>query len=252
MPDSQAEERSVIGEVAASRGEWPLRVALGCLATLVIGPAAAHFGIAPPIAGFALFVAAGVIGFVNSFAALAALARLRGGARGRALAAIALCDIPALVVIVAAVPGFGKPLINDVATDLTEPPTLVYAQSQPGNSGRDMVYPEAFKAIVRSAYPDLKPLRLAEPPDRAFANALRVAEQRPEWQVLYVNGTSRVFEGVATSPLFRFQDDFIVRVRADGDGSIVDLRSKSRDGKGDLGANAERIRAYLGDLARSK
>jgi uncharacterized protein (DUF1499 family) len=81
---------------------------------------------------------------------------------------------------------------------------------------------------------------------------VRLAQQHPGWQVTYVNGTSRVIEGVATSDLFRFHDDFVVRVRPDDGGSIVDMRSKSRDGKGDLGANAERIRAFFVSLESSK
>jgi uncharacterized protein (DUF1499 family) len=115
-----------------------------------------------------------------------------------------------------------------------------------------MVYPEAFKQVVQEAYPDLKPLRLAEPPDRAFERALRLAKQRPGWEVGFDNVTGRVFEGVVTSSIFGFKDDFVVRVRPDGTGSVVDMRSKSRDGKGDLGANAERIRAFLRDLSAAQ
>ena len=218
-------------------------------AAFVIGPAAAHFGTIPPFAGFVIFVLGGVTGLFNS---IAGVMTFRRGARGRAVAIIVLSGVPALLLIYASARGLGKPAINDITTDITEPPNLVNAQSQPGNNGRDMVYPESFKEIVRAAYPDLKPLRLAEPAGAAFARAVRLAQQQPSWQVLYVNGTSRVFEGVATSPLFRFQDDFVVRVRADGAGSIVDMRSKSRDGKGDLGVNAERIRAFLSELSGGK
>ena len=45
--------------------------------------------------------------------------------------------------------------------------------------------------------------------------------------------------------VFRFVDDVVVRIVADGNGSVVDVRSKSRDGKGDLGANARRIELLL-------
>ena len=70
--------------------------------------------------------------------------------RGRAIAAIVLSEIPALLLIYASARGFGKPTINDITTDLAEPPNLVHAQSHPGNTGRDMVYPEAFKDLVRA------------------------------------------------------------------------------------------------------
>jgi uncharacterized protein (DUF1499 family) len=50
--------------------------------------------------------------------------------------------------------------------------------------------------------------------------------------------------------IFRFVDDIVVRVRPSNGGSIVDVRSKSRDGRGDMGANAARIRAFRDKLAR--
>jgi uncharacterized protein (DUF1499 family) len=230
-------------------GQWPLRIAIAAAAACVLGPLAAHFGVAPPLGGFFAFVIGGAVGLFDS---VAGLVTLRRGAYRRGVATILLGGIPALLLIGASVRGFGKPAINDIATDLTEPPNLLYAQGQPGNTGRDMVYPEAFKDVVRSAYPDLKPLQLAEPPDEAFARALRLAQERPEWEVGFVNGSGRVFEGVATSWIFGFKDDFVVRVRPDGAGSLVDMRSKSRDGKGDLGANAERIRSFLKDLSGAK
>ena len=46
------------------------------------------------------------------------------------------------------------------------------------------------------------------------------------------------------SGLFRFVDDVVVRVRPAPGGSVVDVRSKSRDGRGDMGVNAKRIRAF--------
>jgi uncharacterized protein (DUF1499 family) len=51
-------------------------------------------------------------------------------------------------------------------------------------------------------------------------------------------------EAVAGTFWFGFKDDVTVRVSADGAGSLVDVRSKSRVGKGDLGTNAQRIRTY--------
>jgi uncharacterized protein (DUF1499 family) len=230
-------------------GQWPLTVAFAAIAACVLGPLGAHFGVLPPLAGFFAFVIGGVVGLLDS---IAGVVTLRRGALGRGVAILLLAGIPAVVLIGASVRGLGKPAINDITTDLDEPPNLFYAQGQPGNAGRDMVYPEAFKEVVRDDYPDLKPLQLAEPPDEAFARALRLAQERPGWEVGFVNGSGRVFEGVATSPIFGFKDDFVVRVRPDAAGSLVDMRSKSREGKGDLGANAERIRSFLKDLSASK
>jgi uncharacterized protein (DUF1499 family) len=41
----------------------------------------------------------------------------------------------------------------------------------------------------------------------------------------------------------------VVRVRPDGNGSRIDVRSLSRIGGGDLGTNAKRVRAYSRRLA---
>jgi uncharacterized protein (DUF1499 family) len=53
---------------------------------------------------------------------------------------------------------------------------------------------------------------------------------------------------VATSTWFGFGDDIVVRIRPDGAGSRIDIRSKSRDGESDLGVNARRIREFIARL----
>jgi hypothetical protein len=229
----------------ASPGRWPLRIAALVACAFVGGPAAAHFGWIPPFAGFLTFAAAGIVGLLN---AVGGLWTLRRGARGRGILVLLLSEIPGMLLVYGAVSGRGKPVINDITTDTSEPPPFVQAQTFPENRGRDLGYPEPFKSVVRTAYPELKTLHLAEPPDPLFARAVRLAQRSPDWEVTYVNGGSRTFEGVATSDLFRFRDDFVVRVRPDGPGSLVDMRSKSRDGQGDFGVNAERIRRFFTEL----
>ncbi len=53
-----------------------------------------------------------------------------------------------------------------------------------------------------------------------------------------------MLEATQTSRIFRFVDDICVRLRPDGTATLIDVRSKSRVGQGDLGANAKRIRAF--------
>ncbi len=57
-----------------------------------------------------------------------------------------------------------------------------------------------------------------------------------------------MIEATATTFWFGFKDDVVVRVRSTVNGSIVDVRSVSRVGQSDLGANAKRIRAILAGL----
>ena len=56
-------------------------------------------------------------------------------------------------------------------------------------------------------------------------------------------------EAYDVTAVFQFVDDVVIRVRPAGDGSVVDLRSNSRVGGGDLGANAARIRAFREKLS---
>lgn len=57
-----------------------------------------------------------------------------------------------------------------------------------------------------------------------------------------------VFEASAKTPILGFTDDVVVRVKARGDRSLVDVRSASRIGNHDLGTNARRITAFLKEL----
>lgn len=55
-------------------------------------------------------------------------------------------------------------------------------------------------------------------------------------------------EAVARTTIMGFRDDVVVRVRPDEEGARVDVRSASRYGVHDFGANASRVRALLEDI----
>ena len=51
----------------------------------------------------------------------------------------------------------------------------------------------------------------------------------PRWTIQYQDREAGVIEGVATTKLLRFKDDFIIRLSGSGDAdTVVDMRSKSR------------------------
>jgi uncharacterized protein (DUF1499 family) len=98
-------------------------------------------------------------------------------------------------------------------------------------------------------YPDLQPQRFAAPVEQVFDAASAVAHAQG-WDVTREDRASRVIEAVATTPLMRFKDDVIVTLSRDGEQTKVVVRSHSRIGRGDLGANAKRIRAFQAALAK--
>jgi uncharacterized protein (DUF1499 family) len=219
---------------------------LGVIAAVafVLGPALAWLRVVPALAGFALFALGGLLGLV---AAIAAVLR---GVRGRGVGAGGAAGIVvALVFVAIASRGRGVPRINDFTTDPADPPAFEHAQALRANVGRDMRYPAAFAPIQESCCSDLHPARLHVPPAEAFARARSAAERMPSWTITQADPGAGTIEAVATTRVFGFQDDIVIRVRPDGDGaSRVDVRSKSRDGQGDIGTNAARIRAFVGRL----
>jgi uncharacterized protein (DUF1499 family) len=94
------------------------------------------------------------------------------------------------------------------------------------------------------AYPDIRPVTIAEPPDAAFKRALNVARDFG-WQVVAAVPDEGRIEATDTTLWFGFKDDIVIRVTPSAGGSRIDVRSVSRLGEGDLGKNAARIRAYL-------
>lgn len=128
------------------------------------------------------------------------------------------------------------PSINDISTDTEHPPQFMTA-ARP--------YPGAgFAGRQRAAYPNLTGAALAMPPREAFARALAAAEAMG-WEVVGRDAESGRIEAVDTTRWFGFKDDIAIRVSPDGPGSRIDVRSRSRVGRNDLGTNARRIRAYL-------
>ncbi|MCE2436674.1 MAG: DUF1499 domain-containing protein [Pseudomonadales bacterium] len=72
------------------------------------------------------------------------------------------------------------------------------------------------------------------------------------WELIAEDPERGRIEATARTPWFRFKDDVVVRVqeRPEG-GSVVDVRSLSRIGATDFGANAKRVRRFLSELRRS-
>jgi uncharacterized protein (DUF1499 family) len=102
---------------------------------------------------------------------------------------------------------------------------------------------------VTQEYPDLKPQRFEQSAERVFAAALATAKDMG-FEVTAQAPERGEIGAVATTPVFRFKDDVTIRVVREGNASVVTVRSHSRIGKGDLGANARRIRDFQAALVK--
>src|SRR5262245_14929753 len=230
--------------------ETPSRVAsaarlAGLLGVVLfaLGPLSVQFGTSAFV-GFRIFGMGLLSGLIALVLGVVGLVKTRASTgrpgRASALTGLLLGAIPVACVAVIIGPSRGLPAINDITTDTADPPAF----TTPGRT-----YPgEEFAQAQRAAYPDLASIRVPSTPDAAFAAALGAA-QGLGWVVVRQDAAAGVIEATDTTEIFRFVDDVVIRVRPDGDAAKVDVRSKSRAGKGDRATNAPRIRAFRGELA---
>jgi uncharacterized protein (DUF1499 family) len=221
---------------------------LAGLALLVAGPGY-RFGLWPLGTGFAILRYAAYGGIGAAVLAAAGFACALAGGQRRAMA-------PALAglligLIVAGVPwshmraARAVPPIHDITTDPDDPPAFDAILPLRAEAPNAAIYggPEVA-AQQRRAYPDIQPLVVDLPTDRAFDLAL-CAARALGWRIVATAPQRRRIEATDQTLWFGFVDDIVVRVTPAGPGSRIDVRSVSRIGKSDTGTNAARVRAYL-------
>jgi hypothetical protein len=209
---------------------------------LEIVPALATFGAALVCAGLAILLA---------FAAFIAIWRQGLGGFGRALLGLflgtALLAYPAYLGYRAS----KLPAIDDITTDFSNPPRFdVLARLRP--RGTSDYRGAKIAALQRAGYPEIMPLQVEMPVMPVYDLALKLIAKR-KWLVVDArppagNRRDAVIEAVARTPVMGFRDDVVIRVSPVRDGARVDMRSASRYGLHDFGANAKRVRALLDDL----
>lgn len=137
--------------------------------------------------------------------------------------------------------GFLMPPIHNVSTDIEDPPQFTHAQTLRGENANPLHYDGAMIGpLQREGYPDVRPLVLDIPKD-AMYQRVKMVLQAMRMEVTREDPEQGEIEAVATTFWFGFKDDIIVRLRAADGGTRLDIRSVSRVGVVDIGANAERI-----------
>lgn len=206
--------------------------------------------------GFVIFrwtLYGGLVAVVVALAGLV-LALLARAGRTALLSVATLALLAAVAVVpVTHLRGAGRvPPIHDITTDLDDPPRFVAVLPRRRGAPNPAEHGgAALAAQQRAGYPDLGPARFSAPPDRVFARAVEVARALG-WEIVAAVPADGRLEATARTRWFGFRDDVVVRVRPDGAGSLVDVRSVSRVGRSDLGTNARRIRVFLESLRASR
>lgn len=229
-------------------GTWG---AIAGSAAVVIAPLGHRIGIVPLGLAFALLAVGFLVLVAGALLLIVAALRQRipPGAERLAYGALAGAVVVSLFPLSALLSGGGAPPIHDITTDTENPPAFVAAVAL-NEPGRTEYEGEAVAEQQRAAYPDIVPATLPVAPDAGFDRALAAVEQMG-WEILEADAAGGRIEATDRTFWFGFADDVVVRVTDTGDGgSRVDVRSLSRVGVGDLGANANRVREFLAALAQ--
>ena len=223
---------------------------IGILA-LPLGAVGSRFGIWAFTAGFNLLfggvllaciaLVLGIAGFIR------AIIRKRAADRPSIIVGLAASVVTLVWMGVQYGAANAVPPIHDIATDRQDPPTFDKIASLRGPGTNSLEYTEEEAQQQAEGYPDLAG---AHSPDDVAATVARAAAIARElgWEVVDENAERGIVEATDTTFWFGFKDDVVIRVRPQGSGSQVDVRSVSRVGMSDLGANAARIKDFLARL----
>jgi uncharacterized protein (DUF1499 family) len=238
-----------MSDVPATRPRSAANIARATLAAallvLIAGPLH-RFDLVGWQAALGLFAMAALLAGIGAIWCLVQLLRRRGGTITVVAAAVGFAALAAPVSVIVA--AGDKPPINDISTDTANPPAFVAIDATVrGDDVTPIGYNPAFAPQQARAYPEIRSLPLPVPRDRAFD--LAMAAVKSDWQIIAANRSEGRIEAVETSNWWGFSDDVVIRLTSTPAGTLVDVRSKSRVGESDLGANARRISAYLDRLA---
>ena len=152
--------------------------------------------------------------------------------------------LPGALILLSVLGSGSYPRIHDISTDLQDPPVFTAAEQQRGSDSNSLQTDMETLALQAQGYPDLETLVLAQDYEAVFDRSVQVATEMG-WDIYLQDRNAGVIEAVDTTALMNFKDDVVIRLRTNAQGTLVDLRSVSRVGLGDMGANAKRISAFI-------
>mgnify|MGYP006088890093 FL=1 len=217
------------------------------IAACVLMPVAAlgtKFGLWPFTIGFLVLAASILLAlFTIVIAAIYILKEAYSADKPSMRNAALLAFVP-MAIVAAIVAGAGDvPPIHNITTNLANPPTYEAVLPLRAADSNPLEITPAVAAVHSAGYSHLKPVVSDLSAEQAIVKAEQLA-QSMGW-IIVPDQRDNYIEATVTSFWFGFTDDIVIRVTPAQNGSIIDLRSVSRVGKSDLGANAKRINVFI-------
>jgi len=248
--------RLIVEEPYAETALWSRRLSFFAIAVAMIGVIAARGGLDPTE----------VYAILGSSFAIACIAILFAGAAvaviwqtGRKGAGVLIAGLLAAALLLA-YPGFlavqavRLPVLNDISTDLEDPPAFSRSRAVLALRGNQM--PDVLSAeqrrVQKTAYPNVQPILLDLDADEAYKAVLKVAAAR-RWKIVDQtppggrSGLGHV-DAVARGLVLGLPDDITIRIAPQAGQTRVDIRAVTRIGRHDFGENASRIAKFADAL----
>jgi len=261
-------EHSAKGEKRRKLRSWTLRltIVLTLLTPLyfIIAALGTKFGLLSVRFGFGkmtyawskhVLMALGIVGLLSLLFAIFIKPRKGFGVAGMAIA-LALMGM----IYGASIGKKAKslPFIHDITTDTQDVPVFTKAilservkvkgVNTVDYAGKTDKPDGTLVSVLQTqaeAYADIRPLILEEDTAVVFGQ-VKAAVAQMGWALKSEDLEAGILEATDTTFWYGFKDDIVIRIRAsEGGGTVLDVRSVSRVGGSDIGANAARIRKFL-------
>lgn len=174
----------------------------------------------------------------------------QGRAGGVVVFSLVLAMAPLIGAVLFLLKTWQIPPIHDVSTDTVNPPRFILAKEARHSSHNTLVYGSKNAELQRQAYPNAKALFVS----RKSSEVIVIAETaivKLGWKIHGVDRRTNIIEAYAETALLKFVDDIVIRVEpVSANESRLDIRSASRVGVSDLGANAARIQLFFEAFSR--
>ena len=248
--------RRYVAEQPTSRlAVWARRTALFSLIATILAIIIVRSGLLefrPALATVGGALAFSAIALLLAFAAFVVIWREGLIGIGYSLTAIgialALLAYPSYV----ALASYRLPWIYDITTDPIDPPRFeALARIRPRDANPVIYAGLSAAEQQRNAYPEIETLEQEATAQASYDAALAVVTKR-KWNIVARRPPERGREGrieaVARTPIMGLREDVVIRIRSEGQGSRIDMRSSSRYGSFDFGTNAKRVLALIDEI----
>ncbi|NEW89812.1 MULTISPECIES: DUF1499 domain-containing protein [Rhodopseudomonas] len=244
-------------EPVSGLATWARNLAVFSAVATLVSIGVVRFGFLEMRPAMATWFGALALAGVSILLALAGFAAIwQNGSRGIPRILLALL----LDVLILAYPAYlgwqyrTLPAIHDITTDSIDPPKFeTLARLRVGDDVNTAVYAGLYSAErQRAAYPNIETIQIELPVQRAYDIVLQLVNRR-KWRVVDERPPQPPkreghIEAVARTTILSLPEDVVIRLRPDGDGTRIDIRSSSRYFESDLGSNAARIAKLSEDI----